>query len=247
MAGKWHLGHGKAANTPVGRGFESHVGCYMWDIDSYSKQMFAQPWMPAKSIDWVHDFSNGTRRFELNPEHATVLITQRAQEVVRQTAAARRAVKKSSEGGGGGGGGGGGAPAEDAENARPLFLFVAFTAAHSPLQPHPRHMPACASIAHPWRRDFCGMVVGLDEGVKNLTATLLEELGGGGGGGGGGTSGVCRCGRGSAWQPSAGNEGGGGGGSNGKGQPGGGSSGRSSNTTGGQGGGNNTRDANTRR
>ena len=33
MVGKWHLGNSKWAQMPVGRGFQSHVGCMLWDID----------------------------------------------------------------------------------------------------------------------------------------------------------------------------------------------------------------------
>ncbi len=47
---------------------------------------------------------------------------------------------------------------------KPLFLYVAFTAAHSPLQPMPGHIEKCAHIPHLWRRQYCGLVVGMDEG-----------------------------------------------------------------------------------
>jgi hypothetical protein len=55
----------------------------------------------------------------------------------------------------------------------PLFLYVAFTAAHSPLQPLPRHIAKCEHIAHLWRRQFCGLVVGLDEAVHNVSEVFL--------------------------------------------------------------------------
>lgn len=60
---------------------------------------------------------------------------------------------------------------------QPLFLYVAYTAAHSPLQPMPRHETNCLHIKHLWRRQFCGMVAGLDEGMRNLTQTILSDLG----------------------------------------------------------------------
>jgi arylsulfatase B len=61
--------------------------------------------------------------------------------------------------------------------ASPLFLYVAYTAAHSPLQPLPRHAAHCTHIPHTRRRDYCGMVVGLDEALCNLTATVESQLG----------------------------------------------------------------------
>ena len=33
MVGKWHLGHAQPSQTPVGRGFESHTGSYMYGVD----------------------------------------------------------------------------------------------------------------------------------------------------------------------------------------------------------------------
>ncbi len=30
MAGKWHLGHSQWKQTPVGKGFDEFVGCFMW-------------------------------------------------------------------------------------------------------------------------------------------------------------------------------------------------------------------------
>ena len=59
----------------------------------------------------------------------------------------------------------------------PLFLYVAYTAAHSPLQPLPRHVARCTHLPHGRRRDYCGMVVGLDEGLKNLTQSMQQHLG----------------------------------------------------------------------
>jgi arylsulfatase A-like enzyme len=60
---------------------------------------------------------------------------------------------------------------------KPFFMYVAYTAAHSPLQPLPRHLVPCQHIQHARRRDYCGMVVGLDEGLRNLTASVERYLG----------------------------------------------------------------------
>merc|ERR1712215_603714 len=43
MVGKWHIGHAQWKQTPVGRGFESHTGSFMWDLESYSKLMWRNP------------------------------------------------------------------------------------------------------------------------------------------------------------------------------------------------------------
>lgn len=112
--------------------------------------MYETPWNPL-TLDWVQTFRNRTYRHFAEPRHATEAITWEAQRM---------------------------ATAHREEHPRqPLFLYVAYTAAHSPLQPMPQHEEACRHIPHLWRRQFCGMVVGLDEGIKNLTKTVLSELG----------------------------------------------------------------------
>ena len=53
MVGKWHLGHSQPRQGPVGRGFESYTGSYMWDIESYTKLMYRTPWNPPYGADWT--------------------------------------------------------------------------------------------------------------------------------------------------------------------------------------------------
>lgn len=152
MVGKWHLGHAQHKQTPVGKGFETFTGIYMWDTDSWTKQMHQVPWEEPMMIDWVKETEKeGDYRHFAEPRHATEAITQEAEDVMRNHAQLH--------------------PDE------PLFLYVAYTAAHSPLQPLPRHEPPCAHIPHLWRRQFCGMVLGVDEGVGNLTRTIRNTLG----------------------------------------------------------------------
>lgn len=150
MSGKWHLGHAQMKQSPVGKGFDRHVGCYMWDLNSYTKQNYITPWEPL-TIDWVDAHANGTHRHYAEPRHATTAITAAAQEMIRDH--------------------------RENHGAQPMFLYVAYTAAHAPLQPLPEHIEKCAHIKHLWRRQFCGMVVGVDEGIKKITETVLAELG----------------------------------------------------------------------
>ena len=53
MVGKWHLGHAQPRQSPVGRGFESHTGSNMWDLESYTKLMWDRPWTEPYGADWV--------------------------------------------------------------------------------------------------------------------------------------------------------------------------------------------------
>jgi len=58
---------------------------------------------------------------------------------------------------------------------RPLFLYLALTAGHTPLLPSPEHMAPCEHIEQEWRRDFCGLVVGMDEAVHNVTSAFKRN------------------------------------------------------------------------
>ncbi len=127
----------------------------MWDTDSYLKQMVEVPWENPLMVDWVKEYGNGTYHHYAEPRHATEAIVSEVQQVM-----------------------------DDHVNRmnfdqvyRPLFLYVPFTAAHSPLQPLPHHYAKCSHIPHLWRRQFCGMVVGFDEAVYNITQHAKHVLG----------------------------------------------------------------------
>jgi len=157
MSGKWHLGYSQWAQTPVGRGFESHTGNFLWDLDSWSKEIHSGlPWRPT-CVDWSTSYENYSYTVFPENRHATEAITEAAKDrIIEHT----REHKE-----------------KDGSFSQPLFLYVAYTAAHSPLQPMARHEDACKHFEHDWRRDFCGMVVGLDEALKNLTHTIEQQLG----------------------------------------------------------------------
>ena len=158
MVGKWHLGHAQWAQTPVGRGFQSFTGPLMCQFDSWSKIMYRPDGLPI-SVDWISAREDRSFVHDMQPEtHATTAVTAEAVAVIERHGQFF------------------GASAAAAAQA-PLFLYVAFTAAHAPLQPLPEHLAACSHQQHPWRRDFCGMVVGADEGVGNITAAAERVLG----------------------------------------------------------------------
>lgn len=148
MVGKWHLGHAQHKMTPVGRGFESFVGIYTWDADSYTKEVFEEPWKPPLLIDWTREFSNGTKLHYAEPVHTTRVITSESIDVILNTN----------------------------QDEKPLFLYIAYTAAHSPLQPLPEHVALCNHIPNDLRRQYCGMVMGLDDSLKNITSIAKSQL-----------------------------------------------------------------------
>lgn len=103
-------------------------------------------------MDWVQQSANGSTHFA-EPRHSTEAITWEAERVIIEHSKLQSAEKSS------------------------LFLYVAFTAAHSPLQPMPKHEEPCKHIPHLWRRQYCGMVVGLDEAIWNITLAVEKYLG----------------------------------------------------------------------
>lgn len=148
MVGKWHLGHSSFESLPSRRGFEDFVGMYMWDCDYYSKQMYDRPDKPAYAIDWVHEYKNGTMYHFAEPKHSTLAVTDESLKVI-----------------------------ESHDKSKPLFFFISFTAAHSPLQPLPYHEEKCKHLPHRWRRQFCGLVMGIDESMDIIVRKALEVLG----------------------------------------------------------------------
>ena len=54
---------------------------------------------------------------------------------------------------------------------------MSFTAAHTPLQAEPEDAIKCTHIPHLWRKQFCGMMVGLDNAIARLTEAAQEKLG----------------------------------------------------------------------
>jgi len=149
MVGKWHLGFAKWKDSPVGRGFQSFTGVYRWDVDSWTKMIWREPNV-SLGVDWGRSWEDRTYMNYVEPRHATVALADEAEQVIR------RHVKNSK---------------------KPLFLYLAFTAAHSPLQPMHEHMEKCQHLPHLWRREYCGMMVGLDEAIGNVTRTARELLG----------------------------------------------------------------------
>ena len=57
----------------------------------------------------------------------------------------------------------------------PFFLYMAYSAAHAPLQSDPAIAPRVAGIDDVKRRDYANLVLGLDDAVGALMAKLVEK------------------------------------------------------------------------
>ena len=58
-----------------------------------------------------------------------------------------------------------------------LTIPYSYNAAHSPLQSEPEWEQKCDHIPHLWRRQFCGMVVGLDQAIADVVESARATLG----------------------------------------------------------------------
>ncbi len=158
MVGKWHLGHAQWKQTPVGKGFQTHVGSLLWSMDYNSKQIWQEPWSPMV-VDWIRAHENGTYSHYLEERHSTQALTEEAIGVITRHADLTQDLK------------------ERSLPPKPLFLYLAYTAAHAPLLPSPGDTAFCEHLSHPWRKDFCGLMVGLDRGIGHVLAAAQTQLG----------------------------------------------------------------------
>eukprot|EP00808_Paulinella_micropora_P001964 g82167.t1 len=144
MVGKWHLGHAKWKYTPTERGFDTFYGIYNGGHSHYTKFVWDGYDLRRNRDPIVDD--------ELL--HSTKLFTREVIDILdRHTLQNAVAVR-------------------EGHRADPLFIYLSYTAVHAPLLSEPEWLAKCAHIPSQTRRTYCGMVVGLDEGVRNVTQHL---------------------------------------------------------------------------
>lgn len=64
---------------------------------------------------------------------------------------------------------------KDRDKARPMFLYVAFNAPHTPLQAPSEYLERYSGIENELRRTYAAMVTSMDDGVGRILAALEEE------------------------------------------------------------------------
>lgn len=153
MTGKWHLGHAQNKLTPTQKGFHKFLGIFTWDIDSYTKRNYLFPpiFGGRYYYDWVAHTRDQDPYYFLEPEHSTIAITKESIKFIDEHVTEYP--------------------------SSPLFLYVAYTAAHSPLVAAPEHEAKCQAIQHLWRRQFCGLAVGMDESMEKITKHAISKFG----------------------------------------------------------------------
>ncbi|XP_037608420.1 arylsulfatase B-like [Sebastes umbrosus] len=144
MVGKWHLGMYKKDCLPTRRGFDSYFGYLLGSEDYFTHTR-------------CYDISAGANRCALDLRdgeevatgykgaYSTELFSQKATSVI-----------------------------EKHNPNKPLFLYVAMQAVHSPLQVPERYVAPYSFIKDHDRRQFAGMASAMDEAVGNITSSLQQ-------------------------------------------------------------------------
>ena len=115
--------------------------------------MWNMPWTPPFGADWVSSQEGGSSRHYAEPRHSTLALTEEAVRIMEHH------------------------HASSSSSPSPLFLYLSYNAAHSPLQPEPEWEEQCRHVPHLWRRQYCAMVVGLDQAVARVAEAARASLG----------------------------------------------------------------------
>lgn len=146
MVGKWHLGMYKKECLPTRRGFDSYFG-YLTGSEDYYSHVRCHPIPGANVTRCALDLREGEAvATAYKGAYSTEMFAQRASSIIGK------------------------------HNAdKPLFLYVALQAVHSPLQVPERYVAPYGFIKDHSRRSYAGMVSAMDEAVGNITLVLQQR------------------------------------------------------------------------
>ncbi|KAM4709684.1 arylsulfatase B [Discoglossus pictus] len=146
MVGKWHLGMYKKDCLPTRRGFDTYFG-YLTGGEEYYSHERCYPIVSKNVTRCALDFRDGEAAATgYNNKYSTHVFTERALDLI----AAHKPEK-------------------------PLFLYLAYQAVHSPLQVPEQYTEPYSFIKDNNRRLYAGMVSALDEAVGNVTDALKKQ------------------------------------------------------------------------
>ncbi|XP_037121096.1 arylsulfatase B [Syngnathus acus] len=145
MVGKWHLGMYKKDCLPTRRGFHSYFG-YLTGSEDYYTHVRCDRIAAINQSRCALDLREDEAPAPgYKGQYSTEMFSQRAVQII-----AKHDPKK------------------------PLFLYVALQAVHSPLQVPQRYVAPYAFIQDPHRRAYAGMVSAMDEAVGNISLALRQ-------------------------------------------------------------------------
>ena len=153
MIGKWHLGYAKEEFTPMGRGFDSHLGYYQAMCDYYKKTVgLKSVGLPLNGFDF---WFNGQPWRDAAGNYSLDQYMTRFKRVVEDYALGHRSIQMQSK--------------------SPLFVYFAHQTVHIPIQ-YRGIENACAHIVSSARRDYCNMIVEFDQALAE-TVEIMKAHG----------------------------------------------------------------------
>ena len=157
--GKWHVGGRSRANLPINRGFDSHYGFLKGGEDHITQHS------NDGGITFVDLWRDHAPAYGENGTFSTFMYAKEAVHVIEEHAARGR-TEGGFEGKGGGVGEG---------EIPPLFMYLAWHSAHTPLEAPARfHRAVPDDDKAGTRAKMNALVSALDEGVANVTLALKK-------------------------------------------------------------------------
>lgn len=66
---------------------------------------------------------------------------------------------------------------QDSSSSQPFFIYLAYQAAHGPLEVPQRYVDTyCSHITHADRRTHCAMMAAADEGIGKIVQALKDKV-----------------------------------------------------------------------
>jgi arylsulfatase A-like enzyme len=173
IVGKWHLGHSHPGYLPMQRGFDHQYGCYNGMIDYVTHTMNRDLKWEAQLVEpdkiatpakelLGHDWHRNEKAL-YEKGYATDLIRDEAIRIIKER-----------------------------DSSKPLFLYVSFTAPHTPLQAKAEDLEpyedaeldlpdafgqngASSAKRVKNRRHYAAMVSGMDKAIGEILDTLKQQ------------------------------------------------------------------------
>ena len=151
MVGKWHLGYVNDTCSPWTRGFDSYLG-YLNGNEGYYQHGISTGQDFHQCADGTGQGSPATSACDgctplYEGRYSTHVYTEHVQGLLRAWSV----------------------------GAAPLFIYAAYQAVHEPMEAPDEYVAKFAHIGDPSRRLYAAMLLALDEGIGNITATLAAQ------------------------------------------------------------------------
>lgn len=145
--GKWHVGYCNQRYTATERGFDSFLGFYNGGEENY-KHCIDYMKNNSKGECIGFDFrKNKNIARQYDGEYSTHVYTDYATGIIRSWK----------------------------NHHKPLFMYIALTDTHFPVQAPKQYLNRCENNVNNARKEFCGAMIAMDDSVKNITMALKEK------------------------------------------------------------------------